>query len=118
MYTSATLFVCTGVDALLHRYARSTIISFLIFILGGIACSGAQGIESTAFWITSGLLLGIIAWLLYYFIIRFDVSLIPYVVLMPLIATIIVNGSGSTIGLGILAVGELAHLWTRRLRSE
>jgi len=51
-----------------------------IFVIGGMATLGIHHLDSISFWVISGTLMGILCLLVYWYIIRFEIAIIPLII--------------------------------------
>jgi len=86
LYTGIFLLSYATIDALSHHWQKNKILSTLLFLMAFMASTGLLEIESISFWMISSITLGLIALLLYVFIIRLDHSIIPIVIACYLIS--------------------------------
>jgi len=84
LFTAIGILLAAAIDSIATIFQNRKIILYLIlpilFIIAGISITGIYEIESIAFWLLSGTIIGIALLISYITVIRFDISFVPILV--------------------------------------
>jgi len=116
--SSSLVLISLFANAFSHHFQKRKILTNVFFIIFGIALIGSRGITDLAHWLVPGVVYGALLGVAYTRLFRFDVSLVPLVVLPSVVLSLVGDGirqayAGSALHIlfGIIAVLALATVW-------
>lgn len=112
-------------DNLTAGWQRKKILAVALLLLLGLVSSGVDAVLSVPFWLLSGLVMGIVYLLLYLFVLRFQLAIIPIAFAVTIMLSELKQGIMNAFPaalpgaiLAMIVIGGFSVYWYRRLAAE
>jgi hypothetical protein len=119
------LLALTAVDGATRGWTRRRGIFTLVLFAVGLVVSGLRGVETIPLWLAHGAALGLVVWLSYVLVLRFQLTLLPVAAATLVVLSLLREATyrahpGAVLGsaVAIAAVVALAVWWTGRLGTD
>jgi membrane protease YdiL (CAAX protease family) len=122
--TVLLLLLVAGTNRFTKNWTRLQSVFAVAWLLIGIVFVGSAGIETVSSWLISGILAGAILLVVYYFVFRFDLALVPMTIAVLSIFSQVKHialdaypAAFSSALLAIVLLGLTAFFWNKRLAA-
>lgn len=122
--TTLLLLLVAGTNRFTKNWTHLQSVFAVVWLLFGVVFTGAGGIETVSSWLISGILTGAILFIVYYFVLRFNLALVPLAMAMLAIFNqvkhIVLNAYPAAFPSALLAIvllGLTAFFWNKRLAA-
>ncbi|MGH7598130.1 MAG: CPBP family intramembrane glutamic endopeptidase [bacterium] len=125
MQTALLLLVVAAVDRFTNGWTRKRWLFSGLVILLGIILAGAKSVEALPVWLMSGLLMGVFMLSAYIFVLRFNLTLVPFAVGVMILLGEVKQGIAQPIPaalpgaiIAIVLTALFALFWQKKLARE